>query len=42
MDGDAMISPDREVMTLLEEGDGLVDPNARGTDQGRQITLRQG
>jgi hypothetical protein len=42
MDGGAMIRPDQELATLLEEGDGLVDPNARGTDQRRQITLRQG
>jgi hypothetical protein len=42
MNGDATIRPDREVATLLEEGDSLVDPNARGADQRRQITLRQG
>ena len=42
MDGDATIRPYREVATLLEEGDRLVDPNARGADQRRQITLRQG
>ena len=42
MDGNATIRSDREVATLLEEGDGLVDPNARGADQCRQITLRQG
>jgi hypothetical protein len=42
MDGDATIRSDRNVATLLEEGDGLVDPNARGADQRRQITLCQG
>jgi hypothetical protein len=42
MDSDATIRSDQEVAPLLEEGDGLIDPNARGADQRRQITLRQG